>query len=274
MWSRYDLKLNTSSCLIMFAVVIIFVSLGTAPAFSVTPNLCSSCHGSFYSQQLDILEGNSQNNIPTTLQVDQTQTVTVAIQNINTAPIYSDLSSVSVMLASQNGHFYVHTPTVNIGTLPTGTATATFEITGYSPGSDAFLISVSAINTHKSVMFSDNYSPAPSITVVPDPNSEATPFSTPAPTSLPSSTAHSSIIPTTPPSPTTSPTTVVITPSPIPSISPSSMASAQPTPTPSFSMPQVKKDPINSNLTIIFAVVIALGLVATGTAVLRRRKNA
>jgi hypothetical protein len=52
------------------------------------------------------------------------------------------------------------------------------------------------------------------------------------------------------------------------------MASAQPTPTPSFSMPQVKKDPINSNLTIIFAVVIALGLVATGTAVLRRRKNA
>jgi predicted metal-dependent enzyme (double-stranded beta helix superfamily) len=103
--------------------------------------------------QLDIVEGSSQNIIPTNIQMGQTHTVTVAISNINNAPKNNVFTSVTLTLSSQNGHFSVNTPTVNVGTLTTGTATATWQITGVSEGSDALIIS----------SFSDKYTRKPKV---------------------------------------------------------------------------------------------------------------
>jgi hypothetical protein len=114
---RPNFKLRLVSYLIVVVAIIIIVSLLVSPAFSVSSNQCSSFHGSTYYQQLDILEGDSQNFIPTSLLVGQTQTVTVAIQNINNASKNSLFSSVSLTLASQNGHFWINTPTFNLGIL-------------------------------------------------------------------------------------------------------------------------------------------------------------
>jgi hypothetical protein len=149
--------------------------------------------------QLDIVEGSSQNIIPSSIQVGQTQIVTIAIENINNAPRNNLFSSVIVTLASQNSHFSVNSPTYNVGTLPTGTASATWKITGVSQGSDVLLISASATNMHENLQFSDNYSPSSSITVTPNSN----PGSTPTPTSIPTPTPT----PTDSTSPTANPTT-------------------------------------------------------------------
>jgi len=134
---RSTFKLRPMTYLMLFATLAIVASLLVAPAFSASSNPCTPCHGTSYNQQLDILEGNSKNVIPTTIQVGQTQTVTVVIQNINNAPTYNQLSSVSLTLSSQNGRFTVNSPTYTVGTLSTGTATATWQITGVSAGSDA-----------------------------------------------------------------------------------------------------------------------------------------
>ena len=121
--------------IVLIATIAIAVALFAAPVFSLSSNQCSSCHGSTYNQQLDIWEGNSQNIIPSSIMVGQTATVTVVIQNINNAPpLYDQFSSVTATLSSQNGHFSVANPNFNIGTLPTGTATATWQITGRLTG--------------------------------------------------------------------------------------------------------------------------------------------
>ena len=223
-------KLRPTSYLMIAATIAIVVSLLVAPAFSVSTSQCSSCHGTTYNQQLDILEGNSQNQIPTTIQVGQTQTVTVAIQNINNAAKYNQFSSVSLTLSSQNGHFSVSTPTFTIGTLSTGTATASWQITGVSQGADVLLISASATNTHNNLKYSDSYSTSPSITItaVPTPTPAPTPSPTPVPT----------------PSPTITPTpipTPVPTPTPTSSPTPTTPPTSNPTPDPT-STPQPKPD--------------------------------
>jgi hypothetical protein len=136
-----NFKKNPAAYLILAAVIAIVMSLVATPAFSVSSNQCSSFHGSIYNMQLDIVEGSGQNIIPTNIQMGQTQSVTVAISNINNAPKNNIFTSVIVTLSSQNGHFSVNKPTVNVGTLPTGTTTANWQITGVSEGSDVLLIS-------------------------------------------------------------------------------------------------------------------------------------
>jgi len=71
------LKFNPIIYIVLVASITIVASILIEPTISVTSNKCSSCHGSEYNQQLDILEGNSQNTIPATIQVGQTQTVKI-----------------------------------------------------------------------------------------------------------------------------------------------------------------------------------------------------
>jgi len=199
------LKFNPIIYIVLVASITIVASILIEPTISVTSNKCSSCHGSEYNQQLDILEGNSQNTIPATLQVGQIQTVKIIVENNNNAPKYNQFSNVKATLTSQNGHFSVSSPTVNIGTIST-TAMATWQITGQSQGPDTILISVSAENNHYFLKYIDNYSPSPTITVTTDPNSTPTPTpnSTPEPTITTS--PNPTNIPTTTPSPTSNPT--------------------------------------------------------------------
>ena len=234
------IKLHLASYILILVAFALMLALLASPVSSISNDLCSrpGCHSN-YHQQLDLLEGNSQNIIPTTLQVGQTATVTVAIENINNSPIYSLLTNTRVFLTSQNSHFSVNHASYTIGNLPTGTATATFQITGTSGGSDVLVISASSYNSHKMTFFQDTYSPSPSIVVVGDGVSiSPTPTGEPSPTVNPTSTATPSPTPTSSvsqnPSATPTPTaSASSTPSTSPSVSPNPTQTATPTPTPS-----------------------------------------
>ena len=217
--SRYrnsDSHLETFFLTGIICLILILIPL--APTVSISSNRCSACHGSGYYQQIDFLEGSSQNSIPSAIDADQTLSVTVALENINNSPVYSQLSSVTVTLSSLNNHFAISNPTYNIGSMPTGTTTATWQITGKSAGTDQMIITASAFNTHGSVSLTDSYSPNPTITVSGDSSIiEPTPTPTMSSTSIP--TNNPSIQPT--PNPTQKPTA---TPKPT--------APSQPTSTP------------------------------------------
>jgi hypothetical protein len=79
-------------------------------------------------------------------------------------PLYTSLS-ISVTLKSANGRFSVANPVFNIPSMDIGKATASWQITGVSAGPDTFTISVSGTNPHKSVQFTDSYSPSGVVTV-------------------------------------------------------------------------------------------------------------
>ena len=110
--------------LALIAALAIVMSPGSQAKSS---NPCSSCHSASRSQYLDIQEGNSGNQIPVSINVGETKTVTVVIQNQVSTHVYNTLGSVSVTLTSQNGHFSVDTPTISLGTMNPGTKTATWR---------------------------------------------------------------------------------------------------------------------------------------------------
>lgn len=151
-------------------------------SLSISNEPCARCHGSRYYQYLDILETDSQSQLPSAINLGETKTVKVVIQNDVNTGTYATLTSVSVTLTSAKGYFSVNTPTINIETLQSGTTTASWQITSISDGYDYLTIQASAINTHYSY-FSDSFSSAIKVgqpAATPEPTS--TPTQTPAPT--------------------------------------------------------------------------------------------
>lgn len=188
--------MKKTSIMVLFVTLVIIFLVFLAPYTTGTStNPCGTCHsGIVYSQYLDILEGNSANQIPSAIEVEETKTVSVVVENSGNPGTYPMLSDVSVTLTSKNGHFSVNSPTYSIGDLPLGTKTATWQITGVSEGFDSLLITASGINKQHVVLtflFSDSYSPSPSITV-------GHPSATPSPTSTPTPTNPLSIVLTSP----------------------------------------------------------------------------
>lgn len=208
---------------LLSVVIIVILALIFSPhSNSVSNNPCSGtgCHGSRnYYQYLDILEGDSQNQIPSALNLNETRTVKVVIQNdVNTAT-YAILTNVAVTLTSARGHFSVTNPTVTIGNLPPGTTIATWQITAISDGYDLLTIQASAYNTHFSCLFSDYYSPSAEVTIG-QPTATIEPTSTPTPTPTPTIPPATITPPTSTPAPTITPTIHPTTePSPAPSTS-------------------------------------------------------
>ena len=191
---------------IILIVILVVISLFVSPVFSTSELKCSSCHGSYYNQQLKFLEGSNQNSIPSSIQVGQTLNVTVELENVDDASRYFLLSDVSVSLMSKNNHFSANSSTFNIETMAPGTATANWQITGTSSGSDELIITVTGVNHHGNVFFSDQYSPNPSITIEgtasSTPTMEGTPQPTPQATTSPTTTPANSPTLTTTPIPT------------------------------------------------------------------------
>ena len=204
--------------MVLLVTLVITLILFLSPkTLGVSNNICNSCHQGSYYQYLDILEGNGANQIPALLNVIETKTVSILIENRVNSNKYETLSGVSVTLTSMYGHFVVNGPTYSIGDLPPGTKMATWQITGTSDGFDYLSIEASGHNSHKSISFSDNYSPIPLISVGQTtgapPAPPTPPPPTPAPTFKPSSTST--------PAPNS-------TPSPIPRTSPSPMPPPSP----------------------------------------------
>ncbi len=245
--------MHKASYLIIAAAIIIVASIFLSPALSTSTSQCNSCHGG-YNQYLDILEGNVANQLPTTLTVGQTATVTVIVENnVNTA-IYTVLSSVSLTLSSQNGHFTVSAPTYNIGALQKGTAFATWQITGVSAGVDSYVIGATAKNSHQSLSFQDTYSPAPAITI-------SAPVSTPVPTSIPTITPAPTTIPG---SSSTSTQTPVQTPSPTATSTYTSTTQPTQTSTPNTNNPSLNSSNQQSALRIWFTTPTESATLTTG----------
>jgi hypothetical protein len=256
-------KMHKASYIMIAAAMIIVASIFLSPAFSTSTSQCNSCHAG-YNQYLDILEGNAVNQLPTTLTVGQTATVTVIVENNVNTVVYTALSSVSLTLSSQNGHFTVSAPTYNIGALPKGTAIATWQITGVSAGIDSYVIGATAKNSHQSLSFQDTYSPAPAITI-------SAPVSTPVPTSIPTTapipTSTSTITPaptTIPGSSSTSTPTPVQTPSPTATSTYTSTTQPTPTSTPNTNNPSSNSSNQQSALTIWFITPTEGATLTTG----------
>jgi hypothetical protein len=190
----------TVLALMLFVVLIVLFS----PLISSTSNNpCNAClHvGEGYYQYFSV----TGNQIPQALAGNETKTVTVTIQNDVNAPRYQTLTSASVTLSSAFGHFTVNSPTANIGELPAGATTVSWQITGTSDGYDYFIIQASARNSHEGIPVTDSI--APSLIAVGQPTGS---IPTPPPAPTPAPTAPS--IPITP-NPTTKPTS---TPTPTP----------------------------------------------------------
>jgi hypothetical protein len=173
-------RVNGPSVVILGLIVITACSALVSSAQSASPNLCGSCHGGGYSQVLDIREGDSANQLPTTLNVGETKTVVVAVENaVNTAR-YAALS-VSLTLRSGKGHFLIRNPTYYIGYFPAGVQNAVWQITGTSDGEDQLVITATGRNGHENLAFSDGYSPTPSVVVgTPNPSAPSIQLTSPA----------------------------------------------------------------------------------------------
>jgi len=216
--------------------VILFVVLSTG-AQGISNNPCSPCHPIPYGdfdQYLDILEIDSRTQIPTSINKDETLTISLAIENKGNPGIYETISSVSLQLNSKYDYFSVNSETYYIGDMPLGKEFAEWQITGRSDGYDTILIRATGINEHGFSQFSDSYSvpitvgsptssptPTPTPTISPIPPQTTPPTSTPKPTVTPTPTptpeppSTPTPEPTNSPSPLTSPTqTPLATPTP------------------------------------------------------------
>ncbi len=141
---------------------------------SKSANPCSTCHLDGRYMYLDIVEGDSGNTLPAVINDGQTLAVAVVIQVTGNTAQNNVMSSISATLASKNGFFSVSSPTYNIGSLADGqSASAFWNITVVSAGSDVMVITSGGTNVHNNLQFSDSYSPPPSIivnkTVTPEP---------------------------------------------------------------------------------------------------------
>lgn len=212
---------KTSIIIFFVTLAIILLLFFSFYAMGASNNPCGSCHsGQVYSQYLDILEGNSENQIPSGIEINETKTVAVIVENRGNPGTYPTISDVSLTLISKYGHFSVDSSKYNIGELPLTKKTATWQITGVSEGFDSLVIKASGINKQHlalTFLFSDSYSPSPSITV-------GHPSPTPPPTATPT--------PTSEPSPTSNPTSPTPTPSQAPTNTPTPSPNAEPTPLP------------------------------------------
>lgn len=220
------MKKLTKIVLILTLLVLAVVAVSPLVLNGSSTNPCSIGRHPSYYQYLDILEGDSGNQIPPVLNVDQTVTVKVVVLNDVNTDIYSTMTSVSLTLRSVYGHFTVNTATSDIGTLPAGTAIATWQITGTSDGYDYLEIRATGYNSHGRCYFSDSYEPFQLITVgSPTGPTPSLPTPTPAPPSTPapstSQPSSSTSVQTSTPTPTTNPSNT-----PQPSSSPSTNQTA------------------------------------------------
>lgn len=157
-----------SLIMIVIAAAVFAIIVLSSSVSGVAVKQCGTCHtgwGAYLA--LDVLEGDSRNQLPSAIGVAETKTVTVALRSL-TSDVHNNtiLSNVNVTLTSQNGRFSVSNPTYFIGTLqPNADATATWQITGTSAGSDVLVITARAIGLHKNLQFVDTYAPNPTITV-------------------------------------------------------------------------------------------------------------
>ena len=189
--------LIAATLFVVLTIVFSPLSNGT----SNNPCYCNIHPG--YTQYLNILPSDSNTQIPSSLSVNQTATISVTFQNdVPNYSRYTTISGVYVSLTSAFGHFSGGN-SIFFGDLAPGTQTVSWQISGISDGYDYFQIKLTGTNTHRGVTFQDNYYPLVTVGQPsgPVPTVPATP--TPPPTPFPNPGSSGVIITS---RPTTNPT--------------------------------------------------------------------
>ena len=151
--------------MVMVAALLLAAPLWPASS-SKSANPCATCHRDGRYMYLDILEGDGGNKLPAAINDGQTLAVAVVIQVTGNTNSYNVMSGIYVTLASQNGFFSVAAPSYSLGSLAAGqSATAYWNISVASAGSDVMLVTARGLNSHKNQQFSDSYDPPPAIAV-------------------------------------------------------------------------------------------------------------
>ncbi|MBM4249917.1 MAG: hypothetical protein FJ149_10910 [Euryarchaeota archaeon] len=153
--------------LLLLATAMMLLSAPLLPlSVSKSSNPCASCHGDGRYMYLDILEGDAGNTIPTAIIDNEVLQVAVVIEVTGSTSRHNVMTGITATLASQNGLFSVDVATFDVGALVAGQrATAFWNVSAVSSGSDVMLITSAGHNTHKGREFQDGYSPSPAITV-------------------------------------------------------------------------------------------------------------
>jgi hypothetical protein len=242
--------------------VILFIVF-SPKAEGISNNPCSPCHPfpfGDYDQYLDILEADSQTQIPSTLNKEETKTISLIVENSGNPGIYDTISGVSLRLTSKYGFFSINSETYSVGDMQLGKKSAVWQITGVSDGYDTILISATGINDeHRISQFSDSYSIP--ITVgqpTSSPSPTTTPTSTPTPTPSPTSSFSPNPTPTNNPTPTPTPT---LTPTSTPN--PSQSPSPSPTSPPSYT-PTPESQPTGAQPLSTYAIIAAIHIMIAG----------
>ena len=148
-------KLTYAVLALTLIVVFTIVFSPLTKSTSLNPCACSS-HPTYY-QYLNILPQDSGTQIPSSLAINQTTTVSATIQNeVPDYSKYTTLSNVYVTLTSAFGHFSGGN-SIYVGDLVPGTQTVSWQITGLSEGYDYFEIELTGINNHRNIPFEDSY---------------------------------------------------------------------------------------------------------------------
>jgi hypothetical protein len=166
---------------VMFALtlVVVFTIVFSPLSNSSSYNPCTCSRHPSYYQYLNILVGDSQ--IPSNINVNETKTVVVTIQNdVPEYPRYTIISNVYVRLSSDFGHFSGGSP-IFIGDLTPGTRTVSWAINGTSDGYDYLQIILSGTNYHNSIDFQDGITPLITVGQPTGPTPSPLPIPTPTP---------------------------------------------------------------------------------------------
>jgi hypothetical protein len=205
MWGKFCLK-KLTYVVFALALFVVFTIVFSPLSNSTSNNPCSCNIHPGYSQYLNIVVGATNNQIPSSLSVNQTATVAITIQNdVPDYPRYTTISSVYVTLTSVFGHF-AGGSSIFVGDFPPGIQTVTSQITATSEGYDYLKIQIAGVNNHIGVTLQDNYySP---LTIGQPTGPFPTPPSTPTPpTPIPNPSSSSIITPRPSPTPTVQLTT-------------------------------------------------------------------
>ena len=140
-------------------MIVVFTIVFSPLSGSTSNNPCNCSFHPGYSQYLNIVVGDANNQIPTNLNVNQTAKVAITIQNdVPNYPRYTTISGVYVTLTSAFGHFSGGS-SISVGDLSPGTQTVSWQITATSEGYDYLQIQISGFNSHRGVSFQDSYYP-------------------------------------------------------------------------------------------------------------------
>ena len=144
--------------LLLAAGLALLILLLLSPGASArAPNKCIECHDDYY-QFLDILQDDPGSSLPDSIAEGGTAEVRVVVRNYCSSDEFSELSRVTVTLASLNGYISVEgDASLTKSDMKVGTAEFSWTVRSLAERTDVLLITVNALNSHYDTPLRDEY---------------------------------------------------------------------------------------------------------------------